>query len=185
MNHEEYEIANCEPLYVREDGLTAETYTPGKQANSTDLEHYQAENYATSGTSGDIGNYIYRFPSNCDILREAQLAAVNTENAKTIKYVYLFITALQSVLLKNRASIGSSALLPPLKFRWIEDHSALIEWIFKDFRIGFTIEPDVSESGWYLVVNDNLQEGSASGELNFDDLEQLIAKLLDFALVNS
>ena len=41
--------------------------------------------------------------------------------------------------------------LPQLHAFDVQDGSILIEWIFDDFRVGFSIEPIPSESSWYLV----------------------------------
>lgn len=185
MNYEPYEIKNNKPMYVMEEGNTSDTYSPTKTPLPGELEKLEATGYATSDISGDLGDYIYRFPSNCDILRDADFGNPTNDNVKTIQSVHFFVTVLQNVLLKNRINIRRSSLLPPLKFRWLEDNSALIEWIFKDFRIGFSIEPDIEESGWYLVSNNNLQEISASGVLQFETLEFLIINLLNFASANS
>jgi len=41
--------------------------------------------------------------------------------------------------------------IPPLYAAITEENSVLIEWIFPDFRVGFNIEADPSESGVYIV----------------------------------
>ena len=185
MNYEPCKKEENESMSVDGEGNTSDTYLPTRTPSSGELENLEATGYATSSSSWDLGDYIYRFSSNCDILRETDFGKPTKENAKTIQYVQSLVAALQNVLLNNRINIKPSSVLPPLKFRWLEDNSALIEWIFKDFRIGFSIEPEIEESGWYLVSNDNLQEVSASGTLQFENLEPLIIELLNFALANS
>ena len=41
--------------------------------------------------------------------------------------------------------------IPPLYAGITEENSVLIEWIFPDFRVGFNIEADPSESAVYIV----------------------------------
>jgi hypothetical protein len=172
-------------LYDKGKDKTSDSYFTTKTPFPSELEKLESTSYATSGAPIDLGNYIYRFTSNYDILRALDFGASSDSNTETIKYVRFFINVLQNVLLKNRINIKRSLQLPPLKIRWVEDQSALIEWIFKDFRIGFSIEPNIKDSGWYLVSNNNLQEMSASGELQLENLESLIINLLNFAIVNS
>ena len=75
--------------------------------------------------------------------------------------------------------------LPSLQGFNVEDGSILIEWIFGDFRIGFNIEPNPNDSGWYLVSNKNLGEISASGYTSGIEIKNLILWLLNFILSNS
>jgi hypothetical protein len=75
--------------------------------------------------------------------------------------------------------------LPPLQAFNLEDRSILIEWAFPNFRIGFTIETNHEESGWYLVSNRNLGEISASGYTLGMDIKALVLWLLNFILSNS
>jgi hypothetical protein len=87
--------------------------------------------------------------------------------------------------MNNRSKIESAGHLPPLIMRTMEDESVLIEWIFPDFRIGFSIEPKEKESSWYLVSNKKFNEVSFSGLLEFSQLSFLIIDLLEFAMTNS
>jgi hypothetical protein len=75
--------------------------------------------------------------------------------------------------------------LPPLQAFLPDDGSILIEWIFPDFRIGFSLEPNLDDSGWYLVSNKKLGEISASGYVSGIDLKNLILWLLNFVLTHS
>ena len=60
----------------------------------------------------------------------------------------------------------------------------LIEWIFENFRVGFTIEKNSEESGWYLVSGKNLGQINAYGNLNKADDEKLLSWLLVFVISN-
>jgi hypothetical protein len=75
--------------------------------------------------------------------------------------------------------------LPPINAVVADDGSALLEWILPDMRIGFTIETDVSESGWFLVSSSGVSNVAASGVLNADGQQELLRLLLSILRVNS
>ena len=74
--------------------------------------------------------------------------------------------------------------LPRLHAFDVQDGSILIEWIFDDFRVGFSIEPILTESSWYLVSNAKLGDIGDFGNISQDESEtqNLILKLLGFVL---
>lgn len=74
--------------------------------------------------------------------------------------------------------------LPKIYGFFVDDGSILLEWIFSDFRIGFSIEPVSEESSWFLVTNQKHGEISASGYLS-DQNEKIILWLIYFVLGNS
>ena len=53
--------------------------------------------------------------------------------------------------------------LPALVATEDTERSVLIEWIFNNFRVGFSIESMNSNSCWYLVSNKDLAYYNASG----------------------
>lgn len=75
--------------------------------------------------------------------------------------------------------------LPTLQVENIEDDSVLIEWIFDDFRVGFTIEKNKDESGWYLVTTKRLGFINASGYFLDTEREKLLNWLVIFVKDNS
>lgn len=74
--------------------------------------------------------------------------------------------------------------LPQLHAFDVQDGSILIEWIFDDFRVGFSIEPIPSESSWYLVSNAKLGDIGESGYISQDESETqtLMLRLLNFVM---
>lgn len=72
--------------------------------------------------------------------------------------------------------------LPQLEAFNVDDGSLLIEWLFEDFRIGFSLEINISESNWYLVTNQKLGEINASGYLS--DTKKTVLWLLNFIISN-
>ena len=77
--------------------------------------------------------------------------------------------------------------LPQLHAFDVQDGSILIEWIFDDFRVGFSIEPVPTESSWYLVSNAKLGYIGTSGDISQDESEtqNLMLELLTFVISHS
>ncbi len=75
--------------------------------------------------------------------------------------------------------------LPPLHAFKVDDSSLLIEWIFPDFRLGFSIEAEPQNSGWYLVATGNLGNIEASGAIIVQDRKKLLTWLVRFVVENS
>jgi hypothetical protein len=75
--------------------------------------------------------------------------------------------------------------LPPLRATNVDDRSVLIEWVFADFRVGFSIEPNPDNSSWYLVSDKRLDEVSAFGYLSNANLEKTVSQLFGFVLANA
>ena len=74
--------------------------------------------------------------------------------------------------------------LPQLHAFAVQDGSLLIEWIFDDFRVGFSIEPIPSDSSWYLVSNEKLGDINVAGHISEHESETqiLMLTLLTFVI---
>lgn len=59
-----------------------------------------------------------------------------------------------------------------------EDGSVLIEWRFKDRRLGFNIEPDAGQSGWYYAFSRDSGGQCGSGLLSSLDMKMLLRRML-------
>jgi hypothetical protein len=75
--------------------------------------------------------------------------------------------------------------LPELVGYTVADGSFTIEWIFEDFRIGFNIENDPTESGFHLVSKESLNSVHSYGSLINGNTDNIFVWLLNFALMNS
>ena len=67
---------------------------------------------------------------------------------------------------------------PPLRLAALEDSSYLVEWTFKDRRLGFSFEPDPKESGWYYVYSSGSSERYESGTMDQLEMRRLIEMTL-------
>lgn len=88
--------------------------------------------------------------------------------------------------------IGSDILLhsPKVNLPYVrasegDDGSILIEWIFPSLRIGFGIETEIEESGWYLITKPPLGNVRASGVQSEIDIRMLISWLVSLAITAS
>lgn len=80
-------------------------------------------------------------------------------------------------------------LLPEIKLD-IEEDNAFFEWIFEDFRIGFTVVENFSDSSWFLFLNKKILTGSSlkisfSGDFSEEDYPLVIRKLINFVMRNT
>lgn len=107
------------------------------------------------------------------------------QNQEIVKEAKKLLFTIQKIVKKFQQYRFDLDYLPPLHTFPVDDGSLLIEWIFEDFRIGFSLEQESNESSWYLVTNPKFGEISASGYLSDVDNEKIVIWLLNFILVNS
>jgi hypothetical protein len=170
---------------MKDEDATSNTYDVSDTDDSADLESYQTIGYPTSTDVGLIESYFRMLPKNIDIFRTARIEALAIEDSAVRTYTIDFLLAFQRVIVDMYNTTDIASYLPPLVLNVIEDGSSILEWIFKDFRIGFSIEPRLEESSWYLVSNANLDEASASGLLERANNDALLTKLTSFVLQNT
>lgn len=113
-----------------------------------------------------------------EVIRQLDNDAVAQESQKLLSILHESLTELQRL----RFNLSS---IPPLHAVSVGDGSVLLEWIFKDYRVGFSLEPQPEESSWFLITNQNLGEISAAGYLARVNLKSLILWLLGFILSHS
>ena len=105
--------------------------------------------------------------------------ARNPSVAKQTRSLLLAMQNTMSAFEKWGFELGAA---PSLKAYEDDDDSVLVEWIFTNFRIGFTIEPNPKESGWYLVSNKKIKERRAYGPLLKATLDKNLLWLLNFII---
>ena len=81
--------------------------------------------------------------------------------------------------------INDGLALTPIKFNLLDDQSILIEWIFYNYRIGFSIDDDLDNCGWYIITTGEFDNQTSFGSLDFGDLEKNLRSLIKFAFSNS
>lgn len=128
----------------------------------------------------EILNKFFSIPDDTSLIKHAWDVTYKTDNQEVAKEARILLSNVEDLLDKFWKLGMDLTFLPRLHANNAEDGSLLIEWIFSDYRIGFSIEPDLQESGWYLVSNKNLGEISASGFLFRKDIKGIVLWLLNF-----
>lgn len=136
-----------------------------------------------------IGRELYRhflpLLHESSLLREAWITINQTTHYEIATEARKLLSVFQEIFSMFRDFDIDLGHLPPLHAFNTDDESLLIEWIFRDFRVGFTLEVKQEESGWYLVSNKNLGEISASGYISNIDVKKLVLWLFNFVLTNA
>lgn len=135
----------------------------------------------------DVGNLSKQFipiAPEGKLLNRAWDAATRIENPEVAHETRRMLLSFEETIQSLEGHFDISCL-PPLQGFNVEDGSFAIEWVFNDFRIGFSVETNTKESGWFLVSNNNLGEISASGYISGGRLESLFFWLASFAVLNS
>jgi len=132
---------------------------------------------------GDLNIRFLSLFKESSLIRSAWDVVQRTENQQVAKEAKEVLRSIEDTV-ENffRQSNLDLSYLPGLQAFNVDDGSVLIDWKFNEFRIGFTIEPNPQESGWYLVSTDNLGEITASGYLSNMGLKKLVLWLLNFIL---
>jgi len=126
--------------------------------------------------------YFSLLPEYSILLGKAWEVGSKAKNLSVAKQTRLLISLLQDTLSAFEILGFEVGTAPSLKAYEAEDESILIEWIYTNFRIGFTIERNPRESGWYLVSNEKIGNKRASGPLLWSNLEKNLLWLLNFII---
>ena len=130
------------------------------------------------------GNYL-TLPSESNLLRPAWESIHRLEDRSVANEAGKLLSVIQetiSTLQKLQLDLGQ---IPQLRTFLVGDGSVLFEWIFNDYRIGFNVERNPQESGWYLITNERLGEITAAGLISGINLGTLILWLLNFIVAQS
>jgi hypothetical protein len=130
------------------------------------------------------GLYLFSLSEN-KLVKSALQTIRDTTDKKIADRSRNLLQLIQKIVASLQHLSFDVAYLPPFTAVNVEDNSVLIEWTFKDFRIGFTIEDNEEDSGWYLVSNRKLGEILASGSIANIDLEKHLLWLLNFVFAYS
>lgn len=152
--------------------------TSSKVQNSTFLN--KVINYNTN-YEPNINKYYTASSNNLNVFSSVFNVIREIDNSDLQNKLLLFISEFMMILNQVR---GSSNVFPSFILK-NDDDSLFLEWVFKDFRVGFTFCEDDNESMWFLVSNRNLEELSVSGDLNPSNYREIIIKILDFAFRNT
>jgi hypothetical protein len=156
----------------------------GPQDN-IDFEQFKGEVFATASGTMIQQNYQIKLPDNLNIVRAFNYKLLENVDENIKSSVNQFIQIFQNLLYINSNRFKSSGHFPSLILNILEDGSALLDWGFKDYKIGFSFEKDSVDSSWFFVANEKFQDYSASGKLDLSTLENFLASILMFVANNS
>ena len=106
----------------------------------------------------------------------------NNELKKRAERILVYIKEIVDLFCKYKIDVN---ILPEIEAFFIEDDSILLEWIYNDYRIGFSIEINPDESGWYLITNSEHGEITSSGLIKKNNIPKIITWLIIFILLNN
>jgi len=134
---------------------------------------------------GRLSQQFLPIPIEYSLIRSALNIIRRIENQDIVREAKRLLLVIQETITTFHYCKFDLGYLPQLKAFQVDDGSILIEWIFDDFRIGFSIEPNLKDSSWYLVSNANLGEISASGYISRIDIKSLVLWLINFVISHS
>jgi hypothetical protein len=109
----------------------------------------------------------------------------NIKDSSMKELFFALFQSLQNNLISFRSKSEGTSHLPQIHISFMEDDSIFIEWIFYDFRIGFSIEKEIKQSSWYLVSNKNLENVAKSGYFDKQNVDLIIRDLFAFIYINT
>ena len=119
-----------------------------------------------------------------DLITSAWNAVEQIEDPKVADEARNTLLIIEKTILIAQSKGVDLGHLPQLHAFDVQDGSILIEWVFDDFRVGFSIEPIPFESSWYLVSNEKLGDISVARNMPQDEfkIQDLMLELLDFVI---
>ena len=126
--------------------------------------------------------YFALLPEYSNLFGKAWQIGTKAKNQNVARQTRLILLSIQEII-NSFGQLGFDlGSITPIKAYECEDESVLMEWIYTNFRVGFAIEPDQAESGWYLVSNQALGEKSAYGNLLDSNMDKNLLWLLNFII---
>lgn len=136
----------------------------------------------TSSSLYKLGDFEFSsFLDKPDVTSQARklLSTIKDEQVKNNANQLLILI---NSILQNLFGISE---LPPLKAYRNEDESIYFEWTFLHFRVGFSIETNIKDSGWFLTSDETAGGIMASGKiLDGVGTERIVIWLLQFITLN-
>lgn len=149
---------------------------------ATLISYNNSEKFTVNQKS--VEGYFYDMPDNIKVFSNVieYLSNIDSKNIKG--FITELIKSFQEVLIKEYNEKYIYNHLPKMKIEE-QDDSIFLEWIFKDFRIGFSIEDEIDESTWYIITNVNLEEFTKSGYINKKNYCDIVFKIIKYVLENT
>jgi hypothetical protein len=148
--------------------------------------NYRSEYQLPNVTNGGKLNLrFYPLTMGSNLLNPARQVISQIKDTYLAKEADKLLAVIQEMIMLLQRHGNDLSYLPPFRAFSVDDGSLLIEWTFTAFRVGFSIEIDPKDSGWYLVTNKSLGEINASGFISDANLKSIIPWLFGFVLLNT
>jgi hypothetical protein len=141
--------------------------------------------FANATTGRAISDNFIIMPVGSNILRQSWELVYNLKDSNVAIPSQKLLSTIQNTLYNMQQYQFDLSFIPNLQGKILDDNAILFEFICRDFRVGFVIEPNIEDSNWYLVTSKKLGENSHSGYLYATDLRYLVTHLLQFIIANS
>ena len=129
------------------------------------------------------GAYVEPKSNSVPKLLEGVTEQLSTEtNIEVAKRSSNFVLVIQKILTVFAYQGIDLSKLPKWYASHLDDGAIAIEWIFKNFRLSFTIEADDKDSAWYLTSTKQYGDINASGYLSVANPYMFIKGLMTFVL---
>jgi len=133
-------------------------------------------------------DFVYRpIPTvNTDIFSHITDSLKALADEKVKEQAYEIIHSLHCFLTDLRLHDSFTNYLSKLHIVEQEDKTALLEWNFKNFRFGFSIDPDKSKSSYYHVsVDHDTSKFSMDTEKIGSHIDKIIEHMVNYVLANT
>lgn len=143
--------------------------------------------FVSTASGATMARYYLAMPQNMDVFSTIIKKSSTIENPEMVDYIKGLTESLRNVLhnFDNREKISNR--LSKFILNNMPDKSVLIEWNFDNFRIGFSIEPNLDQSSYYVISDDKIS-GSYSSQsylLKPDQFDTVANNIMNFVLRNT
>jgi len=145
---------------------------------------YPASNPVLETRVSRPNRYFISPPESSALIGNAWDICSEAKNQEVMKQSRTLLALVQEIIFSFEQLGFYLGSLPSFQAVETDDKSILIEWIFLNFRIGFDIEPNPAETGWYLVSSEALGNVNALGYIKEKNLEKTFLWLLNYAISN-
>lgn len=123
--------------------------------------------------------YVVRLLADCepsDIDKTSNVLAEAVKlNAAQREQAVVALTKLNTALYPYRYKAQG---LPEIETTWAEDGTLLIEWQVDNRRMGFSLEADAKESGWFFISAASPRPVRMAGNIETFNAADIVARLL-------
>ena len=140
----------------------------------------------TSNSYLNTNIYPVMLPLNVDVFSSLSKSIITLEDEEVAKQVKKILSCLYLSLKKAINNKSISNYLPRLHLTQQDDMSALIEWNFQNFRIGFILDTNKDEN-YFFMISQNKIMNSYKSDLQKLDVDNFVYmdEIIKYVLENT